>query len=823
MRLLLLLCLLSSCCYGKTFIVNFKDRTSLDFLNELRVARSAKLLALRKNAQLSQKSFKKKFALDVKFGETIWLTNSLIIEINEREQTLQKMQILPNVLSIEESTAVFLPPVLKGKESSSREKPLYANGVRHIGAPKIWQNFSLQGQGQLIGVIDTGIDPTHPDLVGRTAIFRDFVQNLAEPYDDNGHGSHCAGSIAGGNSSGTAIGVAPQAKLIVAKALSKVGSGYADKILSAMQWMADPDDSPMTDDCPEAVSNSWGGQTHTYYLQAVKRWIQLGIVPVFATGNSGPGARTVLVPAGFNDSLAVGAVSEFDDVARFSSRGPIFWDNMPLIKPDVSGPGVDIQSAKPGGGYNTYSGTSMACPHVAALAALLRQANPELTVGALRWLIESSCLDLGTSGKDNTFGHGRVNGFQAVAKAIEEQTVEGVIVDNLTGEPLAANIYLDGSPLPQQVSLPAASFQFFVQTGNHQLRVEKFGYKEAIVNITAGNRQSLTIELEGLPHATLSLTLVDIESSAPVGGKVKVLNTPLPIFETSTGKCDFDLPLGQYEILVMSLGHGTTKKRVHLLSSGTADTISLSTVPPLLIVDDDDGAKYESFFIKALPSSLKFDRVEPHRFGQLHFEDLVAYEKVIWLTGDVSRAPINKKDEEAIERFLKSGGDIILSGQHLAESLKFSPFLRKALATRCANSSVKSRNVRGLSLNLTIEGGDGANNQKGPDRLNSFNTGREIMHYKPIGGAACVSAFELGGTSVTLGFGFEAVSTKRDRKSLMGKLLALLPSRPISRLKNLRQKDHRLVFINKLQNADKHFHTKSKARDLKRFKQFTDR
>ena len=823
MRVFLLLCLLTSCCYSKTFIVNFKDTSNLDLLNDLRVARSAKLVALRKNAQLSQSNFKKKFSQEMKLGETIWLTNSLIVEVKEREPSLLKMKSMPNVLSVEESTGVFLPRARKGKATSSLEKPLYANGVRHIGAPKIWQSFSLQGQGQLVGVIDTGIDPNHPDLIGRTALFRDFVQNIAEPYDDNGHGSHCAGSIAGGNSSGTAIGVAPQAKLIVAKGLSKFGSGDSDRILQAMQWMADPDDSPLTDDCPEVVSNSWGGQTHTYYLQAVKRWIQLGIVPVFATGNSGPGARTVLVPAGFKESLAVGAISILDDVARFSSRGPIFWDNTPLIKPDVAGPGVNIQSAKPGGGYNTYSGTSMACPHVAALAALLRQAKPDLTVGALRWLIESTCLDLGSSGKDNTFGHGRVNGFQAISKALSQQPVFGTIVDGSTGKALPANVYLDGNPLPQQVELPASTFQFFVDSGAHQLRVEKFGYQAVVIDLAPGSNESVTVELERLAHAKLSIALVNGESNAPVGGKVKVLNTPLPVFETLTGHCDFDLPLGHYDVLLMSLGYATTQKAIEVLPAGTTDTISLSSVPALLIVDDDDGAKYESYFIKALPSSLQFDRIEPHRYGQLRFEDLVAYEKVLWLTGDVSRAPISKKDEEAIERYLKSGGDIILSGQHLAQSLKFSPFLRKALATRCANSSVKSRTVKGLSLNLTIEGGDGANNQKGPDRLNSFNTGREIMHYKPIGGAACVSAFELGGTSVTLGFGLEAVSTKRGRKALMEKLLAQLPSRPIKRLKHLQQKEHRLVFIEKLNKARIPLSEKRNGRDLKRFIQFIDR
>ena len=824
MQILVAALLLPSVSLSKTFVVNFRDAEDLSVLNDCRAPNGAKLVALRKNAKESQRRFRQKLAGEVKLGKSIWLTNSLVIDVDESRSSFDKMQSFPEVLSIEEVTEVFLARVVKGRALSDIEKPLHANGVRHIGAPKIWQDYGFCGEGQLIGVIDTGIDPNHPDLVGRTALFRDYVQNLTEPYDDNGHGSHCAGSIAGGNTSGTAIGVAPKAKLIVAKALSQYGSGYADRILSAMQWMADPDDNPMTDDCPTAVSNSWGGQTHTYYLQAVRRWIQLGIVPVFATGNSGPGARTVLVPAGFKESLAVGAVSVLDDIARFSSRGPVYWDNSPLIKPDIAAPGVDIQSAKPGGGYNTFSGTSMACPHVAALTALMRQARPELTVGALRWLIESTCLDLGSSGKDNTFGYGRVNGYEALKKAMDHKPISGTIVDSLSGEPLEANVYLDGAPLAQQVHLPTATFQFFVTPGSHQIGVEKFGYEDVALDVTAEEDSALSIQLVRQPEAALSLTLEDKESGAAVPCRVKVLDTPLPIAEATNGQCSFTLPLGDYELLVMSVGHATTKANVSVGADGVSVTVSLPAVPPILLVDDDDGAKYESFFIKALPPSVGYDRVEPHRFGQLEYEDLLAYEKVIWFTGDISRSPITQKDEEAIERYLKSGGDIILTGQHLTESLRFSPFLRKALAVRCANVSVDSREVKGLSMNLSIAFGDGANNQNGPDRLNAFNTGREIMQYKPIGGAAAVSAFELGGTSVTLGFGFEAVSSKRDRATLMEKLLGLLPSKQVARLPLIRDKELRRAFMGKLsRDESSNAQTEGTCRDLRRWQLFTER
>ena len=158
--------------------------------------------------------------------------------------------------------------------------------------------------------------------------------------------------------------------------------------------MTDPDGNPATADQPAVINNSWAapGANDTWFRPMVRRWLELGIVPVFAAGNSGPDTGSVGNPASYPESLAVGAIGEDNVVAPFSGRGPVVWDDedgtgpaagTTFIKPDIAAPGVGITSSV-GTGYLSYSGTSMAAPHVAGVAALLHQANPALTAAADR-------------------------------------------------------------------------------------------------------------------------------------------------------------------------------------------------------------------------------------------------------------------------------------------------------------------------------------------------------------------------------------------------------------------------------------------------------
>jgi subtilisin family serine protease len=353
----------------------------------------------------------------------LWLIGAFAATVDKTAAT----NLLANkgVLRVTEVRPERLPDVTDGSPPAEKE---YTYGLEKLGIPTLRKtNRSLTGKGMTAGVIDTGIDPDHPDLKGRVRLFHDFTyQKKPEPYDDQGHGTHVAGTIAGGNTSGIGIGVAPETTLIIAKVFDSSGSGSSEILLAAMQWMADPDGNPDTiDDVPSVVNNSWGGSEEEapsdqspYYL-AVAAWRKLDIFPVFAAGNEGNAPFTISVPGAYPVSFAVGATDSTDRIANFSSVGPgqvVIGDDLQNFpKPDVSAPGVSVYSSIPGGKYGSKSGTSMATPHVTGAVVLTRQKFKGKKVEEIEKILRDSAKELGATGFDYSYGYGRIDVLKAIS------------------------------------------------------------------------------------------------------------------------------------------------------------------------------------------------------------------------------------------------------------------------------------------------------------------------------------------------------------------------------------------------------------------------
>lgn len=278
-----------------------------------------------------------------------------------------------------------------------------------IGAPQVW-DLGYTGKGIKVALVDSGIDGSHPDLKGRIVGWKDFAEGKTTPYDDFGHGTHCAGIIGGnGNASqGKYKGIAPEVQYIGIKVLGKDGSGSLDNILAGINYAAQTD--------ARVISMSLGSSTHSQAMDdAVHKAVQAGKVVVCAAGNSGPGAKTIGCPADAPDAITVGATDKSDVVASFSSRGP---NRDGTVKPDVSAPGKDIVSTRATGtndgkAINTYylsmSGTSMATPMVSGAIADLLQKQPNLTPAQVKDIMEKTAKQLGSGVPNNDYGYGRIN------------------------------------------------------------------------------------------------------------------------------------------------------------------------------------------------------------------------------------------------------------------------------------------------------------------------------------------------------------------------------------------------------------------------------
>jgi subtilisin family serine protease len=350
-----------------------------------------------------------------------WITNALALAAPPA--TIRRLAAHPAVGRVDlDATVRISVTAPQPTPGAGAAAPLDA-----IGARTVW-GMGVTGLGIRVGSIDTGVTATNRELVGRVAAWRDFVKGQAAPYDDSGHGTLTIGTMIGGSATGAPIGVAPGAQVVVAKAIDGTGAGNASNLIAAAQWITDPDGNPATADFPVVVNNSWTGTgaNDTWFRQAVQTWVAAGILPVFSAGNGGPGAGTVGSPASYPESLAVGAVDDARAVASFSSRGPVVWQNTDalgppagtaLVKPDLAAPGVGIVSTL-STGYLTYTGTSMAAPHVAGAAALVKQANPALTGVQIGQLLRETATPLGSAVPNPETGAGLVSALAAVTRAI---------------------------------------------------------------------------------------------------------------------------------------------------------------------------------------------------------------------------------------------------------------------------------------------------------------------------------------------------------------------------------------------------------------------
>ncbi len=473
-----------------------------------------------------------------------------------------------------------------------RVKADLSQSVPLVGAPEAWA-LGLTGEGVVVAVVDTGIDYTHPDLGGclgpgcRVLGGYDFVNQDADPKDDDGHGTHVAGIVA---ANGSLKGMAPDAHLLAFKVLDEWGEGTASDVIAGIERALDPDNDPATPDGADVINLSLGGSgdPDDPVSQAVDNAAEAGVVVVVAAGNSGRlGYSTIESPGCARRAITVGATNKADSLQAFSSKGPAAVTDG--IKPDIVAPGAFINSTLPGGAYAPFSGTSMAAPHVAGAAALLRQRDPALAPDAVKSLLMTSARDLGLD--PFAQGAGRLD----VAAAVQGRTIvspaslslgyddprqpafDRSIAVTITNSGDAAKEYAisiaPGLPAgavagvaPASLALgpgESGSFTFSLHVDNAQVpnaAAPPFSYQSQVRVASDGETIRVPFAFIKVPALTLTFD--------PVPDVVYLLGSKVQSYRSPGHSLSVRLPEGEYDVLTTFSAFGPSMRLWNVMREG---------------------------------------------------------------------------------------------------------------------------------------------------------------------------------------------------------------------------------------------------------------
>ena len=429
------------------------------------------------------------------------------------------IDLIQQLAELESVSALIENPLFKQSEireeapNMERGPETVEWGIQMMNADDVWA-LGYTGQGVVVGGQDTGYDWGHPALAQKYRGFNngnpdhnynwhDAIHEISplhndpdpndpnnnpcgldvtEPCDDLAHGTHTMGTMIGSEGENE-VGVAPDAQWIGARNMER-GYGSPATYTECFEWFLAPTDingeNPDPDMAPHVIANSWScpelegcnSSNWAFMELAVNNLKASGVVVVVSAGNSGSACSTVSTPAAmFEQSFTIGATSADDLIAGFSSRGPVTVDGSNRMKPNVSAPGVNVRSSVPGGGYASFSGTSMAGPHVVGVVALMISANPSIAgdVEYIESVLEQTAVPKtadeecgGVSGANvpnNTYGFGRVDALLAV------ETVLGLVGINPPRDP-NLQIYMSPNPFTSELKLEILNY-----TGNAEIEI----------------------------------------------------------------------------------------------------------------------------------------------------------------------------------------------------------------------------------------------------------------------------------------------------------------------------------------------------------------
>ncbi|MFC3958873.1 S8 family serine peptidase [Halovivax cerinus] len=474
---------------------------------------------------------------------TWWIANAIAVTADLDRVELTDLATIDGVERLHANRQFEAPaPIEASPTTAAVQNTTY--GLDQIDAPDAWDEFDATGDGVRVAVADTGVDASHPDIeLAEEDGWTDLAGNSSEPVDNHGHGTHVSGTISGGNASGTAIGVAPDVELGVAR-VCLTGSCDGQAILDSFEWAVQTDS--------DVLSMSLGGPLTGEYVEPVRNAMAADTLVVASIGNSGEG--TAGSPGAVYDSIASGATNESANVTDFSGgmlidtdetwgdAAPEAWPDE-YITPDIAAPGDQVFSSNANGGsmcgdveYCEVSGTSMSAPHKSgAAAAIMSAASDELGPYEVKDLMmetawkpdywDESMAQDAIGDRDTRYGDGIIDVYTASAFANTSAGIAGTVTDD--GASVAGATVTIDDELSTETDANG-SYEVTQLPGTHTVGVEAFGYADAERTVTIENHSHVAqrdVELTPVVDAEVTEDQPDrIESGDELSTSLSVAN-----------------------------------------------------------------------------------------------------------------------------------------------------------------------------------------------------------------------------------------------------------------------------------------------------------
>lgn len=717
-------------------------------------------------------------------------------------------------MSVSEQTYNPLVPV--SDQDMSVSEQTYTNsditwGIEKIGANLVWDEYGINGEGIVIGSLDTGVDPRHPDLLinpggdpedpdnwkligwaefdGDGNMINNDRQNA---YDDYGHGTHTSGTSLGGAHSGTSIGVAPGARLVAGKVLD-YGYGTFDQVVAGMEWIAS---------VPEVrVVNMSLGATGTYseMIEPTRNMVEMMVFPSFSIGNSGQGSSGS--PGNVPAAFGVGATDINDDIAYFSSGEMVEWADYPYygsyLKPDVAAPGVYVYSSLPGGSYEYWDGTSMAAPHVTGSVGLILQSNPWLSVDEIKALLKETAVDLGSAGPDTNYGWGSIDVKAAIDKLQNVGFVNG-LVTGPDGEAVEADIEVDGTLLGNTDPV-FGTYDIPLTPGNHTITVTSAKYKTGTASVDIVKDQYAECNFNLVPKELGSFAgIVKNSSGKPLANtvvEVEGLSGAVAITDKKGSYRIDNILEGNYTLRVTPpMPYGLQRISATIPSSGGLVMNDVTVVKAdVLLIEHDYYNDYEYYYIEALAQkgySVAYWDWDA-AFYVPSLDILKQFNKLILADDNGNVIYVDENTDRALRGYLDSGRKMFVSGQDIGWNIDAYPEFYSNYLHAKYLADTGSWLVRGVAsgswplgiyegLDMDIDfGGDDANNQIWPDVVvPNDNQAVSVADYVDpyVAGSGALAVDGPLHRLMYFSFGFEGIKGADQRADVMDRTMKYLDS-----------------------------------------------